>query len=183
MNLLSSLNIKQVRVTGNTDLEQPNYTIQEWGSRVLIQIDTTSAKDNIPLQMELPLHLRYLSPLDGASSTNVTFAWPAVFWACSSDNWVKMSNSPFDRTALGWEDLLVEQTMYYHLSPAPAPGMEGSGTFGRIEVPVLDKGWGNEEVIKTGTTAVVGLGFLWAVGKVVMAKVRGTKVREGVKKE
>ncbi|RPB17063.1 PIG-X-domain-containing protein [Morchella conica CCBAS932] len=182
-NLLNTLNIKRVRdVSGNTDLEKPDYSSQQWGSRVLIEIDTES-KGVGPLKVELPLHLRYLNPRENSSSAEVVFAWPTVFWACKSDNWVKMGNNPFDRTNLGWEDLFPEQVMYYHLSPTPAPvgadsGMVGvkggegkEGTWGRIQVPVLDKGWGNSETIKTWTAVIVVLGFLWVFIRIAVAKI------------
>lgn len=177
--LLRSLNIRRLRdVTGNTDLEAPAYNVQEWGGRVLVEIDTDNDISK-GIEVGLPLHLRYLRPAVNASSTEVRFAWPSVFWACKSDKWRKMSSSPFDRVALGWEDLFPEQVMYYHLSPVPEPGVD-NGTWGRIEAPVLDRG--NEGVIKTWTVAAVGIGFVWVVGAVLWAKVIGG-VRKDVKKK
>lgn len=93
-----------------------------------------------------------------------------------------MSNSPFDRAGLGWEDLFPEQVMYYHLSPVPGEKAPAeNGMWGRIQAPVLDRGWGNEEMIKTWTVAAVGIGFVWVIGAVLWARVLGAK--KEVKKE
>lgn len=73
--------------------------------------------------------------------------------------------------------------MYYHLSPAPAPvvGARASGTWVRIEVPVLDSS--NANMILMGTVAAVALGFVGVVGAVLWSKASGKEVKKEVKKE
>jgi PIG-X / PBN1 len=55
-------------VWGETDLEDPAYKMKGWGSIVLVDIpDHTESS----LTLELPLHLRYLEPVDGGGKTHV----------------------------------------------------------------------------------------------------------------
>ena len=90
-----------------------------------------------------------------------------------------MAVNPFDRLHLGWEDLFPEQVMYYHLSPAPHGGSEG--TWSSIDVPVL--GLENAEMIKIGTVTVVGFGFLWVLFKIFMAKLSSVREKKELKRE
>ncbi|PWW76670.1 PIG-X-domain-containing protein [Tuber magnatum] len=175
--LLDSLNIKRVKaISGETDLEAPVWTREKWGSRVLVEVDTKKGENGI--ELELPLHLRYLEPQYNDTTRKVDFAWPSVFWACRSEQWKKMAVSPFDRLHLGWEDLFPERVMYYHLSPTPHERSEG--TWGSIDVPVL--GLENAKMIKIGTVAAVGLGFLWVLFKIFLAKLGSIREKE-LKKE
>ncbi|KAG0637236.1 PIG family protein [Tuber brumale] len=176
--LLDSLSIKRIKaISGETDLEAPVWTREKWGSRVLIEVDTKKGENGV--ELELPLHLRYLEPRYGGTTTKVDFAWPSVFWACGSERWKKMAVNPFDRLHLGWEDLFPEQVMYYHLSPAPHERSEGA--WSSIDVPVL--GLENTQMIKIGTTAVVGLGFLWVLFKILLAKFGSAQEKKELKKE
>ncbi|RPA98648.1 PIG-X-domain-containing protein [Choiromyces venosus 120613-1] len=176
--LLDSLSIKRIKaISGETDLEAPVWTREKWGSRILVEVDTKNGENRIELL--LPLHLRYLEPRYNGTITKVDFAWPSVFWACRSEEWKKMTVNPFDRLHLGWEDLFPEQVMYYHLTPTPHEGSEG--TWGSINVPVLELE--NAEMIKIGTVAVVGLGFLWVLFKIFMAKFGSVQEKKELKKE
>lgn len=183
VNLLQQLGLRQLRdVTGNTDLEAPEYSLpaREWGSRVLIELDPEALAGE-PLEAEIPLHTRYLKPRDN-STAEAVIAWPSVFWACGGGS-TKLDRSPFDRIGLGWEDQFPGDTVYYHLSPAPAPvvGARASGTWVRIEVPVLDSS--NANMILMGTVAAVALGFVGVVGAVLWSKASGKEVKKEVKKE
>jgi hypothetical protein len=68
-------------VWGETNLEDPSYHTPGWGSIVLVDIpdelETT-------LTLELPLHLRYLEPVDGGGKRHVDILPPEIFWACEN---------------------------------------------------------------------------------------------------
>lgn len=170
--LLESLNIKRILgVNGETDLEAPVWASKRWGSSLLVEVDTARASNG--LDMELPLHLRYLEPKHDSTLSEVNFTMPAVFWACRSEEWSKMVSSPFDRLHLGWEHLFPEQTMYYHLSPS-------EDAWKSVPVPVLDLQ--QAMLVKIGTVVVIVSGFLWVVWKTCAAFTGGKKVGAGEKK-
>ena len=170
--LLESLNIKRILgVSGETDLEAPVWASKRWGSSVLVEVDAARASSG--LNVGLPLHLRYLEPKHNTTSSEVSFAMPAVFWACRSEEWSKMGSSPFDRLHLGWEHQFPEQTMYYHLSPS-------EDAWKSVSVPVLDLQ--HAMLVKIGTVTVILGGFLWVVWKICAAFVGGRKAGAGDKK-
>ena len=70
-------------VWGETDLENPSYKTQGWGSVVLIDIATLEGKKS-EMMVELPLHLRYLEPQAGGGMRRVNVLPPEVFWACEN---------------------------------------------------------------------------------------------------
>ena len=73
--------IKHLRgVWGETDLEDPSYKTKGWGSVVLIDISPTEEE----LTLKLPLHLRYLDPLEGGGNRHLDILPPEVFWACAN---------------------------------------------------------------------------------------------------
>ena len=163
--LLESLNIKRILgISGKTDLEAPMWASKRWGSSVLVEVDT--ARSSGGLNVELPLHLRYLEPEHNTTSSEVVFAMPAVFWACKSEEWSKMGSSPFDRLHLGWEQLFPEQTMYYHLSPS-------EDAWKSVPVPVLNLQ--HAVLVKIGTVVVILGGFLWVIWKICAAYVGGRR--------
>ncbi|KAF8543553.1 PIG-X [Trichophaea hybrida] len=173
--LLESLNIKRLRgVNGETDLEAPVWGSNRWGSTVLVEIDHLRSTGQGGLNVELPLHLRYLEPSYNSTESTVRFALPSVFWACHSEEWSKMRNSPFDRSRLGWEYLFPDQTMYHHLSPA-------GDAWKSVGIPVLDLR--HAMMVKIGTVAVILGGFLWVSWKIFAASREGKgKSEERVKK-
>lgn len=166
--LLDSLNLVRIRsLSGEADLEEPVWSSTLWGSSLLLEL--APAAENF----EIPLHLRYLPPAQNETMETVEFAAPSVFWACRSEEWSRMGNSPFDRTRLGWEQWFPEPTMYHYLSPA-----EGEGAWKQIEVPVLDLR--SAQIVKWGTVAAILGGFLWVVYKIILSAI-GSK--EDVKVE
>lgn len=171
-NFLESLNLTRIRsLTGETDLEAPNWSSKLWGSSLLLELSPHAQS------FEIPTHLRYLPPKEGGKGglgamEKVEFPEPAVFWACRSENWGKVGKNPFDRTRLGWEGSFSEQTGYWHLSP-------NGEMWKSVEVPVL--GLESKEWVKWGTVAAVGAGLGWVVWKVVKSVMAGGRV-EGEKK-
>jgi hypothetical protein len=67
-------------VWGETDLEDPTYKANGWGSIVLIELPD----HQVDLTLELPLHLRYLEPLEGGGKRHVDILPPEIFWACEN---------------------------------------------------------------------------------------------------
>ncbi|KAK3060603.1 hypothetical protein LTS18_008178 [Coniosporium uncinatum] len=162
---MSSVNLRALRsVGGETDLEAPDYTVKAWGSAALLELATPPNEnehgENAQWTVDIPLHLRYLSPSHNNSGhADASLPWPVVFWACTAEDGTKMSSSPFDRTNLGYESLFGERTYFYHVPPA-------AGTAKLVEtlqVPVLDlnKSW----YVEWGTVAAVVLGALWVASK------------------
>lgn len=76
-----------------------------------------------------------------------------------------MGTNPFDRVHLGYEGLFGPRTMFYHLLPQPGPGAQN--LVERLSVPVLEvEQMGRVEI---GTVAIVTLGTLWLVAKLVQS--------------
>ncbi|KAI0194162.1 PIG-X [Astrocystis sublimbata] len=157
---LASKNLTALRyISQPVDLEAPSYAMKLWGSSVLVELQPPHAQVDAPWTAEIPLHLRYLSPAEGGYTT-MNFPWPAVFWACNSEEGTKFPNSPFDRANLGYDGLFGPRTLFWHVNPQPE---EGSDLNHRIQVPVLDTN--KTQWVSTGTAAVVLLGFAYVVFK------------------
>ncbi|EXJ79885.1 hypothetical protein A1O3_08170 [Capronia epimyces CBS 606.96] len=171
-----SHNLGRLRsITGETDLEAPNYVVNKWGSTILLEIQTpndreSNHKDSAGMwDVTIPLHLRYLEPTAGGTST-VEVPWPIVFWACTAEDGTKFPVNPFDRTQLGYDGLFGPRTMFYHLNPAPQNGT----IVERIAVPVLDTEVTSPRTIEYLTIVSIALGFLW-----VLFKLRWSTSRTG----
>ncbi|EED18213.1 conserved hypothetical protein [Talaromyces stipitatus ATCC 10500] len=172
---LNSHHLKGLRaVSGETDLEAPDWVLPSWGSNLLIEIatpiDNQSINDSDSWDVTIPLHLRYLKPSEsGYRPTSIP--WPIVFWACSAED-TEMGINPFDRVDLGYDKLFPPKTYFYHLHP-------GIDTAERvlmqeIQVPVLraateggrlfgDAGY----QVELGTVAAILIGFTWVLWKLV----------------
>ncbi|KAL2036992.1 hypothetical protein N7G274_010277 [Stereocaulon virgatum] len=164
-NLLASNNLHSIRsLSGETDLEAPNWAVSAWGSALLLELAPPKTR-SAQWHADIPLHLRYLLPTNGGS-TNTSIPWPIIFWACSSDEGTKMNTNPFDRVNLGYDGLFGPRTMYYHLQPTNA----GQQLVEDLKVPVLDMNEAKVKWVEAGTVVVVLLGFLWVcwtLGRVV----------------
>ncbi|TKA68450.1 hypothetical protein B0A55_07725 [Friedmanniomyces simplex] len=208
--LLSEHNLKALRsLSGEQDLEAPDWVVERWGSAALIELAfppspptsrTTlmERRDTKDWTATIPLHLRYLqaptppnstsTPKDGSganssSSSYVDLAvpYPIIFWACEAEEGLKMSTNPFDRVNLGYDGLFGPKTMFYHVPPASG----ASATMlleESIRVPVLGPEWGGW--VQVGTLVAVVLGFGWMCLGLVRGmrtgkKTGGGKVRRG----
>lgn len=148
-------------VSGETDLEAPDWAVQCWGSTWLFELATLSKDTTVSnWTATIPLHLRYLHP----SESGYRFAhvpWPVVFWACTADDGTDMGVNPFDRTNLGWDGLFGPRTMFYQLHPKSERLVE------ELDVPVLrledGEGLFKARNIELGTSAAIVLGFLWVL--------------------
>ena len=172
-NLLFSNNLRAMRsLSGETDLEAPNWLVRKWGSALLLQLSPPHPQGRHDggkgqlgsWNVDIPLHVRYMHPEIGGMSI-VEVPWPTVFWACPADEGTTMGASPFDRMHLGYESLFGPRTMFYHLTPQPRAAMHGKkiSLVESVKVPVLDiERVGSVEV---GTVAIVLFGVLWVVTK------------------
>ncbi|KAL4957525.1 PIG-X [Aspergillus filifer] len=168
---LKSHNIAALRaVSGETDLEAPDWAVSRWGSTWLLELASPSEESaNVGIgnwNVTIPLHLRYLHP-SSSGYRPASIPWPVVFWACTAEDGTKMGVNPFDRVNLGWEGLFGPRTMFYQVHPAPA--REDGLLVEKIDVPVLAlderDGFFLGRVIELGTVAVISLGFLWVLWK------------------
>ena len=154
-------------LSGETDLEAPDYVIERWGSTLLIEPAVPSANDssstlNGGWVITIPLHLRYLAPLSGGRS-KVDVPWPVVYWACTAEEGTKFPVNPFDRVNLGFDGLYGPRTMFYHLEPVPASG--NSRLVETLSVPVYDTSRLSASTIELATMVVVAAGFFWVVAR------------------
>lgn len=162
---LASKNLRSLRsVSGETDLEAPDWAIEKWGSAILVELappSPGSSPNHGTWHADIPLHLRYLSPSAlGVATTDIP--WPVVFWACIAEEGTKMNVNPFDRVNLGYDGLFGPKTMFYHLQPDNS----SSTLTETLSVPVLQThraSW-----IEPGTVAVVLLGFCWVLWKLLL---------------
>ncbi|RHZ48081.1 protease B nonderepressible form [Aspergillus turcosus] len=179
---LSSHNLAALRaVSGETDLEAPDWFVSRWGSNWLLELATPRDSDNTPEEwnVTIPLHLRYLHPSE-SGYRSATVPWPIVFWACTAEDGTKMGINPFDRVNLGWEGLFGPRTMFYQLHPSPPEGKDW--LVEELEVPVLrlreDSGFFRSKTIELGTVVVVALGLLWVLWKLgLVARTASTTTR------
>ncbi|KAI9924474.1 hypothetical protein ASPWEDRAFT_48012 [Aspergillus wentii DTO 134E9] len=178
---LQSHNLVALRaVSGETDLEAPDWVVPQWGSNWLLEVASPSESDQGTdnWNVTVPLHLRYLPPSESGYRT-AEVPWPVVFWACTAEEGTKMSINPFDRVNLGWVGLFGPRTMFYQLHPAPSgDAASQSRLVEELDVPVLplnDGGLFHGRVIELGTVAVIVLGSLWVLWKLgLVARSSGT---------
>ncbi|KAJ9256998.1 hypothetical protein DTO195F2_5677 [Paecilomyces variotii] len=174
---LESHNLAALRtISGETDLEAPDWVTSRWGSNLLLELATPAETDSAKEDWEvtIPLHLRYLKPSPSGNRT-VSVPWPIVFWACTAEEGTKMGVNPFDRVNLGWEGLFGPKTMFYQLSPSPSKDKTSevqSRLVEQLDVPVLEIKEGLEGIVQArtieiGTIIIVALGFLWALWKLI----------------
>ena len=154
-NFLLSKNLRALRaISGETDLEAPDWAVSLWGATMLLELAPPQSSES-GWSAEIPLHLRYLSSngLKVASDQSL-IPWPAIFWACPAEEGTKMNTNPFDRMNLGYDGLFGPRTMFHHLQP-----FSNGSLVEAITVPVLKL----DQVgyLANITTAVVFVGAMW----------------------
>ncbi|KAH8602390.1 PIG-X [Bisporella sp. PMI_857] len=153
---LASKNLTAIHhVTTSVDLEAPAYTMDIWGSSVLLELAPPAASSHA-WTAAIPLHLRYLLPaFETSGISQIEVPYPVVFWACVADEGSKFPINPFDRVNIGYDGLFGPKTMFYHISPT------AGRLFNTISVPVLDLD--RSKYVEVGTAGIVLLGFLWVI--------------------
>ena len=162
--LLASKNLRRLNaVYGVTDLEAPIWAVERWGSSALLELAAPPVADaaSESWRVDIPVHLRYLSPTPGGSAT-VQVPWPIVFWACRLETAVKGTN-PFTRANLGYDPYFDAHTIFHHAAPGFSSGLN---LMEEIQVPVLDDmktAW-----LASVTGVVVSLGLIWVSWKMTL---------------
>lgn len=204
---LSSQKLRSLRsLSGETDLEAPDWVVSRWGSAALIELASapeSGAEGKDTWTASIPLHLRYLSPRDvsdalqasatGAwpdgwtssakpnSTVSAPFPWPPVFWACAAESGDEFTINPFDRTNLGYDGLFGRQAVFYHVEPETA---EGETMMTAVNIPVMDTKWAGW--VELGTVLAICLGTLWLfwkLGQVVFKGQSTTAAKEERKRK
>ncbi|KAK2030938.1 PIG-X-domain-containing protein [Colletotrichum zoysiae] len=175
---LQSKNLTALRYsTSPVDLEAPAYATRPWGSGVLLELRPPATEKDEEWTAEVPLHLRYLEPGAGGYM-DVEVPYPAVFWACSSEEGTKFPSSPFERVNLGYDALFGPRTVFWHVDPRPVAGSVAGGDgrlLSTVRVPVLEAG--QAEWVRLGTAVAVTVGFAW-----VMWRLMATYSKSGYRK-
>ncbi|KAH8702558.1 protein pbn1 [Talaromyces proteolyticus] len=171
---LNSHNLVALRaISGETDLEAPDWVLPQWGSNLLLELahptDTSHSWD-----VTIPLHLRYLKPSQSGFQS-APLSWPVVFWACTAEDGTKMGINPFDRVNLGYEGLFGPKTMFFQLHPGHYNNSDSRRERRLVEeisVPVLQTAEGDMLVrgktarqLELGTLIAIVLGFVWVLWK------------------
>lgn len=155
---LASQNLVALRsLSGEEDLEAPDWAVKQWGSAALFELaqPTLGTTDNGNWTVTIPMHLRYVNASRTGSIESLPLAQPIVFWACDAEESSKMATNPFDRTNLGY-DGLFGKAMFYHV---PAAG----GAVTSLDVPAMDDAtW-----VPLGTAIAALLGFGWVLWKLM----------------
>ncbi|KAI1513345.1 PIG-X / PBN1 [Pyrenophora tritici-repentis] len=177
---LASKNIKSLRsLSGATDLEAPDWVVEEWGSAALFQLAVPKKSQVAKAggggggqgtwNISIPLHLRYL-PASHTGYRTVPVPWPVVFWACHADSGAQHASNPFDRTHLGYEGLFGPKTRFLHVDPKPDVDAKGQELIREkllvgddwlvefIKVPVLATG--RSTWVEGGTVGIVLVAFV-----------------------
>jgi hypothetical protein len=192
--VLSSQNLIDLKsLSGEEDLEAPDWAIPTWGSSALFTLayPNTTATDQ-DWTVTIPTHLRYMTfpsqPEHGQRRSTVEIPWPTVFWACGdAQAGLNLVRNPFDRRDLGYDGLFAPDTLYYHVPPAPGREVARSGDhrgvklMESLEVPTLDAE--KAEWVTVATAAVVLVGFLWICSRLLFAGAGAAKSAEAKKKD
>lgn len=152
---LASQNLVALRaLSGEEDLEAPDWAVATWGSAALLELSHPPTTSSLPnWTMTIPTHLRYINST--ASGDVLSIPWPVVFWACEAEEGLKMGTNPFDRTNLGYDGLFGPKTMFYHVPPS----LQRDELVQELNVPTLhpeDAKW-----VPFGTTVAILVGFAW----------------------
>ncbi|KAK3716847.1 protease B nonderepressible form [Vermiconidia calcicola] len=171
---LASQNLAALHsLSGEQDLEAPDWAIERWGSAALSELaappssPSGSGTDKSDWIITIPTHLRYLAgpqkPTHTSGHASIDVPWPIVFWACEAEEGLGLSNNPFDRVDLGYDGLFGPQTTFYHIPP----GSEVNTTVEEVQVPVLDSE--KAEWVQAGTLIAVVAGFAWICWQLLRA--------------
>ncbi|KAL8782850.1 MAG: hypothetical protein Q9213_005027 [Squamulea squamosa] len=179
-NFLASKNLRAIRaLSGEADLEAPDWVTRKWGSTLLLDLaphaldEARSKIGDTQWHVDIPLHLRYLPPTAGGISS-IDVPWPVVFWACPTEEESGLGGNPFDRVNLGYEALFNPDTIFYHFQPQPKE--EGGRLIEQVQVPVMDLQ--ESRWVESGTVGIILLGALWVMWKLMRVTLRAWQSKE-----
>lgn len=153
---------KLLGVWGETDLEDPVWSVSGWGSEALIEIYTPPAshfKSNF--SFALPMHSRYEFPQSNTTVVTRLMEWPVVFWACK-DLESRVNN---DVVGLSYESLFPEDTLFYHLTPSFTDSFLSEFTIPVAPLEVYNN-------VSHTTVMVIISGFLFLLYKIIVRFLR-----------
>lgn len=170
---LASHNLIALRsLSGEQDLEAPDWVIKRWGSAALLELahpdQVTLNETNEMWNVTIPMHLRYLKynlNFTDSKKISIDITYPAIFWACEADEGLKMSTSPFDRVNLGYDGLFGPKTMFYHI---PSALEEGELLQMKLNVPVINPS--DAPMVQLGTLVAIILGFGWVAWQLIRTR-------------
>lgn len=151
-------------ISGEQDLEAPNWAIKKWGSASLFElaVPNASQREDSQWTATIPTHLRYINDTASISGySDIQVPWPNVFWACEAEDGLKMNVNPFDRVNLGYDGLFGPKTMFYHV---PADEQRETLVEG-LRVPVLSPS--QSSWVPFATVLAVLVGFAWVCWKLL----------------
>ena len=161
---LTANNLVALRsISGETDLEAPDYVVKTWGSNMLLELrrpPNTEQHPYTPLwQVRIPFHLRYKAPTSHGKS-EIAVPWPVVFWACNAEAETDFSVNPFDRIDLGYDTLFDPHTVFYHIPPSPGIIGDSTKMITSLDIPSADLTSVGSMPLEFITLSVIMLGFL-----------------------
>lgn len=148
-------NVKVLAHYGTKDLELPEYSVDQWGTEVLMHLDSREIS-----LMNLTLHSRYQLPQREQDTVSALIDSAILFYACDAitDAGV-LTDSAFDnRRPIGgsFERFFTEDSIFYHLSKRESL---------EVQIPTLKD---NSEVINLSTMVALVFGILMVLSSVVV---------------
>ncbi|KAF7846148.1 hypothetical protein BT93_L5129 [Corymbia citriodora subsp. variegata] len=151
-------------ISGEKDLELPDYAIERWGSTLLLELDSKLSSPKTSGDIKIPLHFRYMNSTIGGEEA-VQVPWPVLFWACSSDESIDLRGNPFDRTHLGHDTMFGDDTIFYYLQPDTHARDQATES---ITIPVLDTNHVSYAIVEQATLLVVVAGFCYLAVRILL---------------
>ncbi len=152
---------------GATDLEDPSWLTDQFGSQALFELNSSSST------FEVPLHSRYQLPSSSSSSSSYMslhkIPYPTVFWACDSDNNYidQLLSNPFDPINLeigDYQSLFTPNTVFYHINENDK-NLEINYTIPTIPKNVYS-------IVNLFTLFILIVGFIWFIFKFLTIKAK-----------
>ncbi|KAF1813483.1 protein pbn1 [Eremomyces bilateralis CBS 781.70] len=210
---LSSRNLRSLRsLSGETDLEAPDWVVSRWGSAALIELASPADSrldhgENKHRQNEwtasIPLHLRYLSPRNVSAASNGGRGSVGE-WLAGWKNGANANNTvttPFPWPPVFWA-CAADSGDKFAVNPFDRTNLGYDGLFGRqtvfyhiepealdggsfmglVNIPVMDTEWARW--VELGTVWAIALGTVWVCWVIgkVVFQNRNRKQMKGDKK-
>ncbi|QSL66670.1 hypothetical protein MERGE_001054 [Pneumocystis wakefieldiae] len=153
-------NLKKIHfIRGEANLEAASWQLDKWGSLVLVEAST---HQNGSFFVDLPIHLRYYSPMKSKFHT-FSLSPPISFYFCESLQDTTASESPFSSSWDLFHEYFTKNGTFYFLNHSD----QGYSTSMTIHMPVL----GTDHIlfIQIGTFSMIMICFLYILAKIITA--------------